>query len=123
MFTLSFNVKRAETEPLLLTISEGLSITQDPTEAMGEPPLTEWDKTYGGGLGDFAYAVVQTGDGGYALAGYTYSFGAGNGDFYLVKTDSAGNQLWDNTYGGTGEDRAYGLVQTSDGGYALAGLT
>jgi len=44
-------------------------------------------KTYGGLGADFARSVVQTSDGGYALAGYTDSFGAGGYDFYLVKTD------------------------------------
>ncbi|KPV62804.1 MAG: hypothetical protein AOA66_1203 [Candidatus Bathyarchaeota archaeon BA2] len=46
-----------------------------------------WSRTYGGARGDYAWSVVQTGDGGYALAGHTYSFGAGDCDFWLVKTD------------------------------------
>jgi hypothetical protein len=44
-----------------------------------------WNKTYGGTGGDYAYSVVVTGDGGYAIAGTTKSFGAGSGDFWLVK--------------------------------------
>ena len=80
-----------------------------------------WDKTYGGSKIDRAYCVVQTSDGGYALAGYTESYGAGSDDFWLVKTDSDGNKLWDKAYGGTGSDWASCVVQTSDGGYALAG--
>ena len=83
----------------------------------------EWNKTYGGTDEDRAYSVVRTGDGGYALAGYTRSFGAGNDDFWLVKTDSAGNMEWNKTYGGPSVDAAYSLVQTRDGGYALAGDT
>ena len=37
---------------------------------------------------DYAYSVVQTGDGGYVLAGFTGSLGAGSADFWLVKTAS-----------------------------------
>jgi hypothetical protein len=83
----------------------------------------DWSQTYGGSGDDYAYSVVQTSDGGYALAGFTDSYGAGSFDFYLVKTDSAGNQNWTQTYGGSGDDFAYSLVKTIDGGYALAGYT
>jgi len=83
----------------------------------------EWKKTYGGAEWDTAESVVQTSDGGYALAGSTKSFGAGDSDFWLVKTDSAGNHLWDRTYGGTSDDCARSMIQTDDGGYALAGYT
>jgi len=82
-----------------------------------------WNKTYGGTDYDWASPVVQTADGGYALAGATTSFGAGGFDFWLVKTDSTGNMLWNRTYGGTGDDKAFALGPTSDGGYALAGYT
>lgn len=82
-----------------------------------------WNKTYGGTLLDAANSVQQTSDGGYVLAGYTYSFGAGGSDFLLVKTDAAGNEQWNKTYGGTGEDYGFSVVQTLDGGYALAGST
>jgi len=61
----------------------------------------ESNRAYGGADDDVAYSVVETGDGGYALAGYTLSFGAGGYDFWLVKTDSAGNIVWNQTYGGT----------------------
>jgi len=90
------------------------------TDASGS---VEWNKTYGKGSSETAYSVVQTGDGGYALAGYTGSFGAGGSDFWLIKTDSLGNWQWNKTYGGSGNDFAYSMVQTIDGGYALAGHT
>jgi len=83
----------------------------------------EWNRTYGGGNGDVARSVVQTNDGGYALAGWTRSFGAGVEDFWLIKVDSSGNHEWNKTYGGTKADEAECVVQTSDGGYALAGYT
>ncbi len=85
----------------------------------------QWVSTFGGtgGKTDNAMSLVQTQDGGYAIAGYTYSFGAVGADFCLIKTNSLGNLTWVKTYGGTGDDEAYSLVQTSDGGYALAGYT
>jgi len=82
-----------------------------------------WNKTYGGADGDRALDLVQTGDGGYALAGFTQSFGAGETDFWVVKTDSSGNIQWNQTYGGQKGDSVWAIVQTADGGYALAGQT
>jgi len=88
-----------------------------------EPPVLEWERTYGGAADDKAYCVIQTSDGGYALVGTTESFGAGKGDFWLVKTDANGNSIWNRTYGGAVDDDAYCVIQTSDGGYALVGAT
>lgn len=82
-----------------------------------------WNKTCGGTKDDYAYSIVQTGDGGYAIAGTTYSYGVGFSDFWLVKTDAGGNVQWNQTYGGANADEAYTVVQTGDGGYALAGYT
>lgn len=89
-----------------------------------EPPAMEWNKTYGGLSKDspgFSNALVQTDDGGYAMAGYTASFEDPDGDFYLVKTDTNGNMQWNKTYGTIGMDAARAVVQTSDGGYTIAG--
>jgi hypothetical protein len=83
----------------------------------------QWAKTYGGTGADTAWSVQQTSDGGYIVAGYTRSFGAGNLDIFLIKTDEFGNVQWAKTYGGAGDDRAYSVQQTSDGGYILVGET
>jgi hypothetical protein len=83
-----------------------------------------WQKTYGVGIEDVAFSVIQTGDGGYVLAGFTGDPSAGVVcDAWLVKTDANGNMEWNQTYGGTGKDGAYCVVQTGDGGYALAAET
>jgi len=82
-----------------------------------------WSQTYGGTDGDYGYSVVQTSDGGYAIAGTTFSYGAGGADFWLVKTDASGTAQWNQTYGGTNIDKGYSVVETSDGGYAITGWT
>jgi len=90
------------------------------TDSIGD---TLWTKTYGGVNSDWAYAVEQTTDGGYIVAGNTKSFGAGDYDVYLIKTDSIGDTLWTRTYGGGSGDRASAVQQTTDGGYIVAGST
>jgi hypothetical protein len=124
MLTLAFNIRPVETEPSSLIVPEESSVMQGTINLVSqEPPPTEWNKTYGGTGSDFGSALVQTSDGGYALAGETETYGAGGDDFWLVKTDSSGNMQWNKAFGGTNDDRAYSLIQTSDGGYALAGQT
>ena len=52
-----------------------------------------WDKTFGGEESDRARSIVQTLDGGYAIAGSTCNYGNGNKlnpDLWLIKTDSEG---------------------------------
>ena len=82
-----------------------------------------WNRTYGGLSEEFASSLVATSDGGYAIAGWTLASSYPNFDFLLVKTDAYGNMVWNRTYGGSHIERAYSLVATSDGGYALAGFT
>ncbi len=82
-----------------------------------------WAKSYGGGSTETAYAVRQTLDGGYIVAGYTKSFGAGNRDFWVLKLDANGNVQWQRAYGGGSYDWAQDIRQTSDGGYIVVGAT
>ncbi|UCG44186.1 MAG: hypothetical protein JSU73_06155 [candidate division WOR-3 bacterium] len=52
---------------------------------------TLWTRMFGSeDHSDYARAVTQTSDGGYALTGTTYSFGGSMGEALLVKTDSVG---------------------------------
>ena len=83
----------------------------------------QWTKTIGGKEEDVGFSLIQTSDGGYAIAGYTSSFGAGNYDVYVVKLDAKGNLEWTKTIGGKKEDMGVSLIQTADGGYAIAGST
>ncbi|MBD3233011.1 MAG: T9SS type A sorting domain-containing protein [candidate division Zixibacteria bacterium] len=83
---------------------------------------TLWTETYGGEYQEYLETLERTSDGGYILAGSTNSF-TGDWDFYLVKIDSLGDTLWTRLYGGTENDEAYAAIQTSDGGYLLAGYS
>lgn len=89
----------------------------------------EWQRQLGGTLVDDAFAIQQTVDGGYIVAGGAQSNDGdvtgnhGGYDCWLVKLDSAGNMLWQKAFGGTGDDIANSVQQTIDGGFILAGST
>jgi hypothetical protein len=91
----------------------------------------EWNKTYTLNRNDGFSCLVYTSDGGYALAGgkdfSTYgekpSLNGRGIDFWLVKTDGFGNIEWERTYGGSWHESVGSVIETSDGGYALAGYT
>lgn len=82
-----------------------------------------WNEVYGGRGWEEAHSVIQTSDGGYAIAGETDSIGSGATDFWWVKTAPDGKKQRDQAYGGANADGANSLVQTSDGGFAIGGYT
>jgi hypothetical protein len=81
----------------------------------------QWTQTLDNYAIDSQFTVIQTRDGGYAIVGSSSYYSAGYNDFKLIKTDSLGKIQWNKTYGGEGDEKAYSLVQISDGSYALAG--
>lgn len=50
----------------------------------------EWTRTFGGGDGDYSYAVQVTHDGGYVVSGLADVYQVGVGDAYILKLDSSG---------------------------------
>lgn len=95
------------------------------TDAAGE---VLWQRSYDIGTGalnhtDVGNDVVSRPGGGYTIAGTTLSIGAGHFDALLLAVAADGDSLWRRRFGGSEEDRGKALVQTSDGGYVLAGLT
>jgi len=78
-----------------------------------------WSKTYGGESWDVGTSLCETGDGGYAVCGFTYSFGNGEEDVYLVKTDRNGDEIWSQTYGGNRIEMGNSVCTTAEGGFLI----
>jgi hypothetical protein len=80
----------------------------------------QWSSLPGRGSG-VVFAVKQTSDGGYILAGYSH----GNEyDMYSVKTDAEGNTEWYRLYDGHGlNDVAQSVSESPDRGFVIAGYT
>jgi len=91
----------------------------------------EWQKALGGNNWEDGYDITQTSEGGYILVGRTTSSKSGNVqstnnggvDYWVVKLNPAGAIVWESSLGGSDGDEGYGIQQTSDGGYILAGTT
>jgi hypothetical protein len=83
-----------------------------------------WHRAFGGPGKQAGYALQQTRDGGYIVAGYTRPPGTAEQDAFVVKTDSQGDSLWSTTFGTEFEDEIWSINQTwPDGGYIMAGYT
>ena len=86
-----------------------------------------WQNSLGGTMREGGNDVVVTADGGYAVTGYTNSFNGdvsynyGYKDFWIVKLNSAGSKIWEKCYGGVYDDISNSIVETTDGGFVLAG--
>lgn len=90
------------------------------TDASGD---TLWTANYGGVGNDYATAVHETSDGGYALAGYTASFGAGSHDFMLIKTDANGNLQSLKTHGTAEDEQANAMLALGNDHVLLSGAS
>lgn len=105
----------------------------DPLDPLSRGPgehdsTTTWTRVItpslsSGGNGDEAgMCVQQTEDNGFIIAGYMQSRVGANYDVWLVKTDSLGYVEWDVRYGEGGNDKAFYVEQTPDGGYIVVGF-
>jgi hypothetical protein len=89
----------------------------------------KWQKSLGGTGNDNCFSVSNTTDGGYVLGAFSVSSDGnvtgnhGLYDFWAAKIDSVGSLKWQQSLGGTGNDNAYSMLQTSDGGYIMAGTS
>jgi hypothetical protein len=93
--------------------------------------VVQWDKVYGGVSIDEILTFMELPDGGFILPAYSYSGATGNKtvpsrgslDVWLIRTDANGNKLWERAVGGNGDDKCYGIVQTSDKGFVMCGYS
>ncbi|MDP8239549.1 MAG: T9SS type A sorting domain-containing protein [Candidatus Hatepunaea meridiana] len=84
----------------------------------------QWSSTYGRRYDDLCFSMLQLENGDFVLAGYSNRRDEGNGDdFYIIRVDSCGELIWEQNFnsGRLINEVCYSLIQTSDGGYALAG--
>jgi hypothetical protein len=84
-------------------------------------PSDAWTRAYQGTNKDRAESLIQCGDGGYAIAGETNVTASGRLEFWLLKTDAYGTMEWNKTYGTSGTVMGSSVIQTGDGGFAIAG--
>lgn len=88
-----------------------------------------WQSKIGGSLEDHPYFISKTSDGGFIIAANSNSpisgdkteNSMGGYDFWIIKLDANGTIEWQNTIGGAGQEFAYAVHQTPDGGYLIGG--
>jgi hypothetical protein len=80
-----------------------------------------WSKSYGGTEPDDFHRVEKVSSGGYIATGTTSSYGPSNPNMWLMRTDDNGDSLWAKTFGGDNHDHGYSGIETSDGGFIIAG--
>ena len=97
------------------------------TDSKGNEKFSE---TYGGDGDDQVFDFAVTTDGGYIFGGHSRSpsYGTVNWDFLLLKVGPDKKEQWHRTFGQPRgydakyiHDESYGVKQTPDGGYIIAG--
>jgi len=87
-----------------------------------------FNRTVGGSGDDVGTSIAEVFDengkpDGYIFAGYTDSTVGGDTDIWIMKLTPVGFISWQQAYGGSGEESAYSIEQTADGGYIATGAT
>ena len=81
----------------------------------------QWNRTFGGASFDLGYAVEETSDGRFILAGTITEWYDKN--VWLIATNPTGTEEWREKVGGSSWDEVSAVHQTSDGSYLIAGAT
>jgi hypothetical protein len=80
----------------------------------------QWTKSFSSGAPiNYLMALIQTGDGGFAMAGFGVPVVDGLGWIWFAKTDGAGNMQWCENISGPVQDCPSSIIE-NDGGYVLS---
>lgn len=91
--------------------------------------MLQWQKSLGGSGNELIQDLKATSDGGCIIASYTTSNDGdvsgnhGSLDIWIVKLNSSGSIEWQKCLGGSSGDNLHAILQTSDGGYIVVGLS
>ncbi len=122
-----------------LVLSHSKSIDGDITTNLGDYDIwlikldtsgnIIWQKNLGGSNAEYSYKIITTIDGNYVFSAYSksndgdLSVNNGNLDYWIVKIDPTGNIIWQKTYGGSSIDKEADVIETTYGGYVVAGYS
>lgn len=84
-----------------------------------------WKKTFGSILNESPNRIKQTSDGGFIITGGGPA-GSNHGasaDMYVLKIDENGVKQWDKSLGSIDNESGDDIIQTTDGGYVVIGMT
>ncbi|WP_181391743.1 PKD domain-containing protein [Methanospirillum lacunae] len=90
---------------------------------------TEWANSLGGSKYDWGWSGIQTADAGYLIAGGAgsedgnVSGNHGGYDGWIQKLNANGTLQWQNCLGGSSFDQINSALESSEGGYLVAGIT
>jgi hypothetical protein len=88
------------------------------------PPEVETTVVYGSPGKDESGCCIEEVPGGYVICGRIKPLNSDSGDIYLMRIWGLDfSPRWAKTLGGIGDDRAYSLKITGDGGYIICGYT
>ncbi len=99
--------------------------------ASAQLPPQQWARKYGGSNVDIPFSIKVTTDGGTVVAGYTDSKDGDVStqpnreywDLWVIKLNRCGDIEWERSFGGSNYESARDVLQTTDGGYIVAGET
>ncbi len=91
--------------------------------------ILEWEKSFGGTEIDRGSSIVKASDGNYLIIGSVrsndldVSIDKGAGDLWVIKISPSGDLISEKSFGGSQFDTAEKIINSSDGGYIIAGAS